>query len=182
MFLTWCAKPSSSRNTNADMAKAHVNDIEALETFSAAISKLRDNSRKNGDDVREQLQRVSVWLSKELPEYWSNELRIAQNRWIEARQELLNCTAKTRAEDETSCLVQRKALERATARRALCEQRCKIVPQLAMQWEQFLQEITLSVRQLDDTAESTLPLAIHRLQQTIHVLKQYAAQSNEPGN
>ncbi len=160
------------------MADAKVQSIEAVESFREAIVKLDESILKQTDDIREQLQRVSKWLASELPQYWSNELRISQNKWIEARQELLQCQAKTRAEDETSCLFQRKALDRATARRKLCEERVKMIPQLSMHWEQFLQEISLSVRQLDDMGESYLPLAQERLGLTIETLKKYAAGSS----
>ena len=160
------------------MAKAKVENIEAIEKFSLAIDGLRDRSRKNADDLRDQFQRVSIWLSKELPEYWANELRIAQNRWVEAREELLRCESKSRAEDETSCLVQRKALERATRRRQLCEQRVRSIPQLANHWEQFVQENSLHIRRLDDLADSLLPLAHAHLLQLIEVLKQYSSQSS----
>lgn len=161
------------------MAKANVESIEALERFSQAIESLRDASSKNSDDIRDQFQRVSVWLSKELPEYWANQSRIAQKRWSQAREDLLRCQAKSRAEDETSCLFERKALERATARRQLCEQRVRIIPQLEMQWQQFLQESAMCVRQLEDLSDSLLPLASERLQKMIETLKQYAAQGGD---
>ncbi|MEY2612026.1 MAG: hypothetical protein RL240_1070 [Planctomycetota bacterium] len=158
------------------MADAKVENIEALEEFSRSIEAMRSETSKNSDDIRDQFQRVAMWLGKELPEYWANELRIAQNKWIEAREELMRCQSKTRSEDETSCLLQRKALERATHRRQLCEQRARLVPQLAMEWERFAQEALSSIRQLDDLAESTLPLAQRRLIEMIEVLKRYAAQ------
>jgi len=155
------------------MAEANVKNLECLEIFAAAIARLCEGNRKNTDDLREQLQRVSVWLTKEMPEYWGNQLRIAQNRWTEAREDLLRCQSRARAEDEESCLVQRKALERATARRALCEQRIKILPVLTSRWDQHLQEISLAVRQMEDLSESQLPLAHARLQKMIATLKQY---------
>jgi hypothetical protein len=158
------------------MADAKVENIEALEEFSRSIEAMRSETSKNSDDIRDQFQRVAMWLGKELPEYWANELRIAQNKWMEAREELMRCQSKTRSEDETSCLLQRKALERATHRRQLCEQRARLVPQLAMEWERFAQEALSSIRQLDDLAESTLPLAQRRLIEMIEVLKRYAAQ------
>ena len=156
------------------MAKANVESIETLEQFSGSIESLRDASRKNADDIRDQFQRVSMWLSKELPEYWADQLRISQKRWTAARQDLLRCQAKSRAEDESSCMFERKALERATARRQLCEQRVRTIPQLAAQWNQFLQESALCVRQLEDLSDSLLPLAQNRLQTMIETLKQYA--------
>jgi hypothetical protein len=79
------------------MAKANVESIEALEQFSGSIESLRDASRKNADDIRDQFQRVSMWLSKELPEYWADQLRISKKRWTAARQDLLRCQAKSRA-------------------------------------------------------------------------------------
>ena len=156
------------------MAKANVESIEALEQFSGSIESLRDASRKNADDIRDQFQRVSMWLSKELPEYWADQLRISQKRWTAAREDLLRCQAKSRAEDESSCMFERKALDRATARRQLCEQRVRTIPQLAAQWNQFLQESALCVRQLEDLSDSLLPLAQNRLQTMIETLKQYA--------
>lgn len=155
------------------MAEANVKNLEAMEMFAAAVGRLGETNRKNTDDVREQLHRVSLWLTKEMPEYWGNQLRIAQNRWTEAREELLRCQSKARAEDETSCLVQRKALDRATERRSLCQQRVRALPVLASRWDQFAQEISLSLRQMEDLSESQLPLAHARLQSTIATLKQY---------
>ena len=158
------------------MADANVKSLEAIEIFAESISKLRHDVRKQVDEIRQQLQRVTSWLEKELPEYWSNEKRIAERRWTEAREELLRCTAKTRAEDVTSCSVQRKMLRKATERLALCEDRMRLIPRCLMQWNQFLQEIATDVRQVDDLAESTLLNAGTRLQSTLETLKKYAAQ------
>jgi len=88
----------------------------------------------------------------------------------------LRCTAKARAEDVTSCSVQRKMLRKATERLALCEERMRYIPRCLMQWNQFLQEISTDVRQVDDLAESTLLNAGTRLQATLETLKKYANQ------
>jgi hypothetical protein len=160
------------------MGEANVKNIDGLEEFAMSLVSLRESTRKSVDDVREQLQRVTLWLTKEMPEYWGNQLRIAQRRWTDAREDLVRCQAKTRAEDETSCLLQRKLLAKATARRNLCEQRVKLLPQLAIRWEQCIQEVSLSARQLEDLSESTLPLAEARLQQAIQTLKQYLSSTH----
>jgi hypothetical protein len=156
------------------MAEANVKNLEAIDILINSIGKMRHETRKQIDEIRQQFQRVSTWLEKELPEYWSNEKRIAETRWVEAREELLRCTAKTRAEDETSCSVQRKMLRKATERLTLCEERLRLVPRCAMQWNQFLQEVTTDVRQVDDLAESSLLNAGTRLQATLETLKKYA--------
>lgn len=158
------------------MADANVKSLEAIEVFAESIGKLRHETRKQVDEIRQQLQRVTTWLEKELPEYWSNEKRMAETRWTEAREELLRCTAKSRAEDVTSCSVQRKMLRKATERLALCEERMRLIPKCLMQWNQFLQEIATDVRQVDDLAESTLLNAGTRLQATLESLKKYANQ------
>ena len=46
----------------------------------------------------------------------------------------------------------------------------------AMEWDRYAQEALSSIRQLDDLAESTLPLAQRRLIEMIEVLKRYASQ------
>lgn len=155
------------------MAEANVKNLEAIEQFVDAIADMRQVTRKQADDIREQLSRISNWLEKALPDYWRNEYRVAENRWIEAREELLRCQAKTRAEDETSCSVQRKMLDRATQRRAVCEQRVRTVPHCAREWSQFLQDLSTTVRQFDDLSESTLQLALSRLQSILESLRKY---------
>ena len=159
------------------MAEANVKSLEAIEIFIESIGKLRHDTRKQTDEIRQQFQRVTAWLEKELPDYWSNEKRMAETRWVEAREELLRCTAKTREEDVTSCSVQRKMLRKATERLTLCEDRMRLIPTCLMQWNQFLQEIATDVRQIDDLAESTLLNAWTRLQSTLDTLRKYAASS-----
>jgi hypothetical protein len=158
------------------MGEANVKSLEAIDRFIESIATLRHDTRKQVDEIRQQLHRVSQWLESELPEYWSNEKRLADKKFIEAREELLRCQAKSRAEDETSCSVQRKMLQKAVARRSLCEDRMRHIQQCEMQWKQFLQEISTDVRQVDDLAESTLTNAWTRLQGTLDVLKKYAQQ------
>ncbi len=158
------------------MAEANVKSLAAIETFAESIAKLRHDTSKQIDEIRQQLQRVSSWLEKDLPDYWSNEKRIAERRWTEAREELLRCTAKARAEDESSCSIQRKMLRKATERLTLCEDRLRLIPTCLMQWNQFLQEISTDVRQVDDLSESTLLNAWTRLQSSIETLKKYANQ------
>ncbi len=167
------AKRNSSKSTNAVMAEANVKNIEAIEEFADAISHLRTKTRKQVDEINEQFQRVSAWIDRELPDYWKNEFRKAEKRWVEAREDLLRCESKTRSDDERSCSVQRKLLAKATERRRLCEERVRSLPQLSRTWEQFLQETSGTVRHLDDLSESTLQTAWVRLQGTLEAIRKY---------
>jgi hypothetical protein len=158
------------------MGEANVKSLEAIELFHDAIAKLRHDAGKQTDDIKQQLQRVTIWLEKELPEYWGNQKRIAETKWIEARQELLRCEAKSRSEDESSCSVQKLLLRKATERRKLCEERCASLPRLALEWNRYLVEITTQVRQLEDMTEARLVVAWNRLQAIVETLKKYAGQ------
>lgn len=158
------------------MAEAKVESIDAIAEFSEAIANLRDATRKQADSIREQFGRVSNWIDNELPDYWKNELRRSEKKWIEAREELLRCEAKTRADDERPCSVQRKMLAIATERRKLCEAQVRSLPALARQWNQFLQETSATLRQLDDLSESTLQVANERLKGILETLKKYIDQ------
>jgi hypothetical protein len=155
------------------MAEANVKNLEALEVFQNAITTLRDGGRKQVDDIREQLQRISSWLEKELPDYWRNEHRLAEKRWVEAREELLRCQAKSRADEEMSCGVERKKLALATERRQLCEERLKILPKCAREWNQMLLDVQTDLRYLEDLTESSLLLASQRLSELIETLRKY---------
>lgn len=157
------------------MAEANVKNLESLETFQAAIASLRDGSQKQADEIREQLQKVSTWLEKELPDYWRNEFRISEKRWVEAREELLRCQAKSRADDEMSCGLERKKLARATERRTLCELRLKMLPKVAREWNQMLLDVQTDLRYFEDLSESVLLVASDRLKDLIETLKKYLA-------
>lgn len=158
------------------MADANVKSLEAIETFAESVAKLRHDTSKQTDDIKQQLQRVTMWLEKELPEYWANQKRIAETKWIEARQELLRCQAKTRSDDESSCSVQKLLLRKATERRTLCEDRLRLISKLSGEWNKFLLENLTQVRQLEDLSESTLLAAHNRLLGTVESLKKYASQ------
>jgi len=155
------------------MAEANVRNVQALEGFREAIYLLRDGSRKQVDDIKEQLQRISSWLEKELPDYWRNEHRISEKRWVEAREELLRCQAKSRADEEMSCGVERKKLALATERRSLCEARLKLIPKMVREWNQVLQDVQTDLRYLEDLSESVLLLAAQRLAEIIETLRKY---------
>jgi hypothetical protein len=157
------------------MAEANVKNLESLEIFKAAIASLRDGSQKQIDEIREQLQKVSTWLEKELPDYWRNEFRISEKRWVEAREELLRCQAKSRADEETSCSLEQKKLVRATERRTLCEQRLKTLPKVAREWNQMLMDIQTDLRYFENLSESVLLVASDRLKDLIETLKKYLA-------
>ncbi|MEQ1828260.1 MAG: hypothetical protein ABL921_20035 [Pirellula sp.] len=158
------------------MADANVKSLEAIEVFLDAVAKLRHDTGMQADEIKQQLQRVSLWLEKELPEYWGNEKRIAEKKWIEARQELLRCQAKSRSEDESSCSVQQLLLRKATERRKLCEERVRMIPKYTLEWNQFLLEITSQIHQLEDLSETTLLGAWNKLGDILESLKKYAAQ------
>ena len=155
------------------MAEAKVRNIEAIAEFGDAIAHLRESTGKQADYIREQFNRISNWVENELPDYWKNELRKSEKRWVEAREELLRCESKTRADDERPCSVQRKTLAMATERRKLCEHRVRTLPAIKLEWGQFLQEASSVLRQLDDLSESTLQVAYLRLQSTLETLQKY---------
>jgi hypothetical protein len=58
----------------------------------------------------------------------------------------------------------------------LCEERARLVPRLAMEWNRFLQEISPTVRQLEDLSETSLLNAWNRIQETVVILKKYMEQ------
>jgi hypothetical protein len=44
------------------MAEAKVKSLEAIEMFLEKVAKLRHDTGKQTDEIRQQLQRVTVWL------------------------------------------------------------------------------------------------------------------------
>jgi histidyl-tRNA synthetase len=154
---------------------ARVDDIEALKEFDVYLARFREDLIGMCDSLSIEFQRVQSWLHEEAFAYWKNELRRSENRLHEARQALMVCQNKSRAEDYEACSEQLKQFEKAKARLRLCEERLKRLKASQLEWEQFSNQAKPRIAEAADLADSSIPRAKFELSQILALLEKYRA-------
>ncbi len=152
---------------------ARVEDIETLKEFDTYLARFREDLIGTCDALSFEFQRVQSWLHEEVLAYWKNELRRSEDRLHEARQALMVCQNKSRAEDYEACSEQLKQFEKAKARLRLCEEKLSRLRACQMQWEQFANQAKPRIAQAAELADTSIPRGKAELSQILDLLEKY---------
>lgn len=96
---------------------ARVASIDALPRLAAALAKFRSEGAGAMEDFESELRRALDWIHHDRKNYWTQELRRAQEALIQARIQLQQATTTQRVGDRTpSCADEKRAVERARRR------------------------------------------------------------------
>ena len=68
--------------------QARVNSIEALSRFRASLAEFSDGARNALGGIDIELRRVRDWLENEQPRYWKHQIKLWDQRMVEARSAL----------------------------------------------------------------------------------------------
>ena len=104
---------------------ARVTSIDALPLLAAALQRFRSEGAGAVDDVASEVRRALEWIHHDRKEYWTTELRRAEDALSQARVQLQQAIAVRSVGDRApSCVDEKRAVERAkrraeTARRKL---------------------------------------------------------------
>jgi len=104
---------------------AQVRSIDALPFMAAALQKFRSEGAGAVDDVESEVRRALEWIHHDRKDYWTTELRRAEDSLNQARIALQQAMTMRRVADRApSCIDEKRVLERAkrrveTARRKL---------------------------------------------------------------
>jgi hypothetical protein len=104
---------------------ARITSIDVLPLLAAALQKFRSEGAGAADDVASEVRRALEWIHHDRKDYWTTELRRAEDALSQARVQLQQAMAVRRLADRApSCDDEKRAVERAkrraeTARRKL---------------------------------------------------------------
>jgi hypothetical protein len=152
---------------------ARIEDIEALTEFSLFLGRFREDLIGICDALSIEFQRVRTCLSEEAVIYWRNEFRRAEVRLSEARQALMLCQNKSRADDYEACSDQKIQVEKAKLRLGICEDKIKRLKVCQMEWDQFANQALPRVMETADLTDTSIPRAKAELAQILDLLEKY---------
>ena len=154
-------------------AGAEVRSLAQLHNLRERCGLCRAQTLKEAEALQAEMHKLTRWLEDEAATYWEHQRTLA-GRWMKECQEaLMRCQATVRADEKRPCTDERKRLERATQRRALCEQKMKAVGEARLLWQRQVVKLRGRLQATADMAESDLLGTIHKLSDIIATLERY---------
>jgi hypothetical protein len=155
-------------------AGAEVRSLAQLQNLRERCALTRAQTLREAEVLLAELHKLTRWLDDEAARYWE-EQRAAAERWMrECQEALMRCQATVRADEKRPCTDERKRLDRATQRRALCEAKMRAVREARLVWQRQVVKLRGRLQATADMAESQLLVTIHKLNDIIATLEAYA--------
>lgn len=164
------------------MARAQVRSIDALHRFRMALVEYEGHVLESITLLELELRKALDWIDLDRSTYWPEQVRRSSDNIVQYRNDLERCEMAIRAEDRKSCMVERKALERAKQRLRLCEQKVAVVKKWRVELHGQSSQMRGRLARIRDVIERELPNAIATMMRLITSLEQYAAVADGPIN
>jgi len=105
-----------------------VSDVQTIERFRAVYATALEAFGLALQDAESDVERTCVWLDAEIAPYWQKELRRGQDQVVMCKSALFRKQEiKSTPDARPSVVSERKALEKAKRRVALCEEKLRFV-------------------------------------------------------
>lgn len=153
---------------------AKVLDLDELARFRAAVIKTLEELRLSMAEADSEVGRVRGWIEGEQVLYWRGQLRKAQENVTLCKSALYRKQMITSSKDQKPSVVdEKKALERAQARFALCEQKMAATKRWSIQIAREEILFKAGLAPLSAFVERDLPHAVALLAKMIQHLEAY---------
>ena len=164
------------------MAKsARVLAIEDVDTLAAALVRFAEEAQAALADLDLELRRASQWIEQDRPRYWEAEVRRGWEAVARARRELEQARLIHRIEEApSSCIDQKKALQRAQKRLDLAMEKQRLVRQWAYRTAKQTEEYRGQVGPLAEWLGAEYPRALAALRRMARALESYVGQEAVP--
>jgi hypothetical protein len=152
---------------------ARVRSIDALDHLAAAIHAFAAEASVALDDLRMDLHRAIQWIQYDQKEYWTQELRRAEQAVTEAKLSLERRRMFRIGDQQPSCREQEKALEAAKRRVVAARQKLEAVKRWARLLEHQSMECRSALAPLAQWIQADVPRAITLLKRMSGALESY---------
>lgn len=157
--------------------QAKVNSIVVLKELRSALARFAESAAAALDEVHSEIQRTQTWLIEDRRRYWKNEVRLRQERYVQAKLALKRkgifdmALAGTR----TSAVDEKKALAIAERHLREAERRQARTRSWILQIEKELSDYRAATQGLSGDVDMGIPNARARLEKMIESLEAYIA-------
>lgn len=153
---------------------AEVRSLAQLQNLRERIAHCRAQTVKEAEATGSELIKLTRWLEDEAMRYWQQQFTESE-RWLsECREALMRCQATVRADEKRPCTDERKRVEKALARRNLCEAKLRATREAILQWQRQVVKVRGRLQSTSDMAEADLMVSLNHLDKIIATLEAYA--------
>jgi hypothetical protein len=159
---------------------AKVSSIDALPRLAAALQKFRGEGVSALDDLEAELRRGLEWIHHERKDYWTRELRRAQDALNQARIQLQQAQTLRRVADRTpSCMDEKRAVERARRRVETAQRKLAAVHHWIIALDRAADDFRRSRSQFATWLDIDLAQAVAALNQMSETLVTYISTKSD---
>ena len=153
---------------------ARVTSIDAVAEFKQAIRQFEDDMRDSLMTLQLESQRALDWIDNDRSGYWFRQVRRADERLNESRNNLERAQLSLRPEDKPSCYQEKKQVALAKERQRYTEEQVQVV----RQWQRRIQhEIDIfrgKLGRIEHIVDSDMSRAVATLERVVLALDRYA--------
>ncbi len=156
---------------------ARVNSVPLLKRLQASLATFSDEAAVALDEVGTDIQRALAWLSEDCKRYWTNQVRVCNERYVQAKLALKqkNILDRTLSGTTSSAIDERKALAVAERRLREAERKLARTRSWILQIEKLQSDYRGGVQGLISAIDAEIPTARARLDKMIDSLESYVA-------
>ena len=155
---------------------ARLTSIDAVRKMAAAVQAFRDVAGSAADELQMEMRRAAEWIHHDRKEYWARELRRAYDRLADAKVQLQQAKTYRRIGDRApSCIDEKKAVEAASRRLRLVEEKVEAVRRWERVIERNIDECRGALTQFSGTVQLDLTKGLAALDRMTESLETYVA-------
>jgi hypothetical protein len=157
--------------------QAKVNSVVALKELRAALAKFAETASAALDEVHSDIQRTQTWLIEDRRRHWKNQVRLRQERYVQAKLALKRkgIFDLALAGARTSAIDEKKALAIAERQLREAERREARTRSWILQLEKELSDYRAATQGLSGAIDTNIPNARARLEKMVESLEAYVA-------
>ena len=152
---------------------ADIQSPEVIKRFRGSFVKFTEHCQRSIEDVQRDVSRVQQWLEHEQSAHWKREVRRREEIVQRARGEYTRARADSGPLSKTSCVDEKKALDKALRLREEAEQKLRAVKKTLMTIEQNVAKSLGPCVALSSMLSVLAPRALTRLDTMLDKLDDY---------
>ncbi len=156
---------------------ARMLSIEDVDTLAAALVRFAEEAQAALADLDLELRRAAQWVEQDRRVYWAEEVRRGWDAVARARRELEQARLINRVDEvPSSCVDQKKALQRSQKRLELAMNKQEVVRTWAYRTTKQIEEYRGKVGPLAEWLTTDYPRALAGLRRMARALHAYVSQ------
>ena len=152
---------------------ARIESPEILKEFRNHLVKFEGRCRQAAYEAKADTQQVLHWIQHDQHQHWKHEFRKREELLLRARSAYLLARHGATHLRKPSWIEEERAMKRAEARKIEAEQKLETVKRWAGMLEQRTEKLMGPISNLSVTLDTTVPLALSRLDSMIQNLEEY---------